>query len=157
MKGLKPTSGTPNFWDLHLRDGPPKHLALKTNKGHIPETHKATPMWGTALKWLMPRLSHPRAHRFIHVVTYISTSFHFITLHHMDIPLLFIHLPVDQHWVVSTFLTVMTMLLWIFLYKILHEHISILLSICLNVKFWGYTVTLRFLRKCQAVFQSLQQ
>lgn len=42
MKCLNPTSGTPNFYILHLRYKPPKHVALKTNRTCIHDTHKGT-------------------------------------------------------------------------------------------------------------------
>ena len=48
----------PNSWNLHQRDEPPKHLALKTNGAYIQETQRAVGNWNSAFKGITCRLTH---------------------------------------------------------------------------------------------------
>lgn len=61
MKGLYPTSGTPNFKILRLalEKCVPKHLALKSNGSHTQETDGAVVSWEMPLKGLACRLPAP--------------------------------------------------------------------------------------------------
>ena len=57
VKGSYPTQVTQTFKIQCLRDKPPKHLTLKTNKAHVHETYGALWNQGRVLKGFMPRLT----------------------------------------------------------------------------------------------------
>lgn len=60
-EGVKGSYLTLTFKIHCLRDKPPKHLTLKTNKAHVHETYGALWNQGRVLKGFMPRLTKPRA------------------------------------------------------------------------------------------------
>lgn len=57
-KGFLPHIRYPNAWDLHQKDEPPKHLALKTSVVYVQVTHKAVENRDSTLKELSYRLTH---------------------------------------------------------------------------------------------------
>ena len=70
--------------------------------------------------------------QFIHVVSYISTSFPFMVKYYSIVCAyhVFIHLSIDGHLDCSTFQLLWIMLLWIFTYKFLCGHVSVSQHLC---------------------------